>query len=50
MLTKFEAVHKEIGSLRSETSIRFDSLGKRIPVMEKLAELEVRLARLEKKA
>jgi len=49
MMARFEAVHKEIGSLRNETSTRFESLEKRLPMMEKLAELEVRLARLEEK-
>jgi chromosome segregation ATPase len=69
MLVRFDAVHKEIGSLRnemgslrnemnslrnemnslrSEMFTKFDSLEKRIPMMEKLTELEIRIARLEK--
>jgi len=62
MLTRFEAVDKKIESLRNEmNSLRnemlarfemvnnkFDSLEKTIPMMEKLKELEIRIARLEK--
>jgi chromosome segregation ATPase len=55
MLTRFEAVDKRIESLRnemislrSEMFTKFDSLEKRIPMMEKLTELEIRIARLEK--
>ena len=62
MLTRFEAVDKKIESLRNEmNSLRnemlarfeivnnkFDSLEKTIPMIEKLKELEIRIARLEK--
>jgi flagellar capping protein FliD len=55
MLTRFEAVDKRIESLRnemislrSEMFTKFDSLEKTIPMMEKLKELEIRIARLEK--
>jgi tetrahydromethanopterin S-methyltransferase subunit G len=48
MLTRFDAVDKKIESLRSEMFTKFDSLEKRIPMMEKLTELEIRIARLEK--
>ena len=43
-LTKFEAVDDKIEGLRMEVTSRFDSIEARIPVMEKIAELEVRLA------
>jgi tetrahydromethanopterin S-methyltransferase subunit G len=48
MLTRFDAVDKKIESLRSEVFTNFDSLEERIPMMEKLTELEIRIARLEK--
>jgi flagellar capping protein FliD len=48
MLTRFEAVDKKIESLRNEMFTKFDSLEERIPMMEKLTELEIRIARLEK--
>ena len=48
MLVRFEAVDKRIESLRSEMFTKFDSLEKTIPMMEKLKELEIRIARLEK--
>ena len=63
MLTKFEsadtkvtALDAKVESLRNEmisrfeaVDSRFDSLEARIPVMEKMAEFEVRLAVIEKK-
>ena len=56
MLTKFEAADAKAESLRNEmisrfeaVDSRFDSLEARIPVMEKMAEFEVRLAEIEKK-
>ena len=50
MMTKFESVDAKVGSLRTEAisrfeavDRRFDSLEARLPVIEKMAELEVRL-------
>jgi hypothetical protein len=42
------SLRNEMNSLRSEMFTKFDSLEKRIPMMEKLKELEIRIARLEK--
>jgi len=39
----------EISSLRTEMSIRLDSLEKRIPVIEKITALEIKMADLEKR-
>jgi hypothetical protein len=39
----------EIASLRSDINVKFDSLEKRIPVIEKMAALELRIAEIEKK-
>ncbi|MCW3137684.1 MAG: hypothetical protein N2V76_04550 [Methanophagales archaeon] len=51
MMTKFESVDAKVESLRTEAisqfetvDRRFDSLEARLPVIEKMAELEVRLA------
>ena len=51
MMTKFESVDVKFDSLRNEmiskfdaVDFRFDSLEARLPVMEKMAEFEVRLA------
>ena len=56
MLVKFDAVDAKVESLRNEmiskfdaVDARFDSLEARIPVMEKIAEFEVRLVEIEKK-
>ena len=56
MLVKFDAVDAKVESLRNEmmskfeaVDSRFDSLETRIPVMEKMAKFEVRLAELEKR-
>ena len=56
ILTKFEAADNKVESLRNEmisrfeaVNSRFDSLEARLPVMEKMAEFEVRLTELEKK-
>lgn len=56
MMTKFEAVDVKFDSLRNEmiskfdaVDFRFNSLEARLPVMEKMAEFEVRLAEIEKK-
>lgn len=49
MLTKFEALDAKVESLRNEMVSRFDSLETKMPMMEKIAELEVRLAEIEKK-
>ena len=40
---------KEIDSLRTEMNVKFDSLEKRIPVIEKLTALELKIADLEKR-
>jgi len=39
----------EISSLRTEMNVRLDSLEKRIPVIEKIAALEIKIADLEKR-
>jgi uncharacterized protein (DUF111 family) len=56
MLIKFEATDAKIAavdtnvkSVRNEMISRFDSLETRMPMMEKIAELGVRLAEIEKK-
>ena len=56
MLSKFESADVKFDSLRNEmiskfdaVDFRFDSLEARLPVMEKMAEFEVRLAEIEKK-
>jgi polyhydroxyalkanoate synthesis regulator phasin len=56
MLTKFDALDAKVAaadakvdSVRNEMISRFDSLETRMPMMEKIAELEVRLAEIEKK-
>ncbi|RLG29983.1 hypothetical protein DRN97_11115 [Methanosarcinales archaeon] len=46
---KFESLRNEMISKFDAVDFRFDSLEARIPVMEKMAEFEVRLAELEKK-
>jgi tetrahydromethanopterin S-methyltransferase subunit G len=46
---KVESLRNEMISRFEAVDSRFDSLEARIPVMEKMAELEVRLAELEKK-
>ena len=53
---KFEAAAVKVESLRNEmlskfdaVDFRFDALEARLPVMEKVAELEVRLAEIERK-
>ena len=37
-------------SLRNEMNARFDSIEKRLPLIERLAQIESRLERLEKQA
>ncbi|MGB2728484.1 MAG: hypothetical protein WBD09_08400 [Halobacteriota archaeon] len=56
MMVKFEAADVKAESLRNEmisrfeaVDARFDTFETRIPVMEKMAEFEVRLAEIEKK-
>ena len=41
---------ERITSLRNEMIVKFDSIEKRMPLIEKIMELEARLARLEGKA
>jgi hypothetical protein len=40
---------ERITSLRNEMIIKFDSIEKRMPLIEKIMELEARLAKLEGK-
>ena len=56
MLMKFEAADAKVESLRNEMISKFeavdssfDSLEAKLPVMEKMAKFEVRLAELEKR-
>jgi hypothetical protein len=42
--------NERITSLRNEMIVKFDSIEKRMPLIEKIMELEARLARLEGKA
>ena len=46
---EIKALEAKIESSRNWMISRFDSLEARIPVMEKMAEFEVRLAEIEKK-
>ena len=43
-----KALEKEIMSLRSEMNARFDSIEKRLPLIERIALLEARMEKLEK--
>ncbi|MEM2842818.1 MAG: hypothetical protein QXZ53_02970 [Candidatus Bathyarchaeia archaeon] len=45
-----KALEREILSLRSEMNARFDSIEKRLPLIEKIALIEARIERLEKQA
>ncbi len=49
MLSKFETTDIKIDSLRNEMNVKFDSLENRIPVIEKMAALELKIAELEKR-
>lgn len=40
---------ERIDSLRTEMTVRLDSIEKRIPVIEKIAALELKIADLEKR-
>ncbi len=47
--TEITSVRKEIEGLRIEMNVKFDSLEKRIPVIEEITALKLRIAELEKK-
>lgn len=47
--TEITSVRKEIESLRTEMNVRLDSIEKRIPVIEKITALEIKIADLEKR-
>lgn len=49
MLSKFENVDIKIDSLRTEMNVRLDSIEKRIPVIEKITALEIKIADIEKR-
>ncbi|GFO96189.1 uncharacterized protein ig2599ANME_0376 [groundwater metagenome] len=60
MLSKFETTYNKIDSLRNETkmeiarvrtemTVRLDSLEKRIPVIEEITALKLKIAEIEKK-
>jgi hypothetical protein len=49
MEARFEAVNARIDSVKKTFSARIDSLEKRLPVVEELAEIKVRLAEVEKR-
>ncbi len=49
MLSKFEKVDIKIDSLRTEMNVRLDSIEKRIPVIEKITALEIKIADIEKR-
>lgn len=46
---KFENVDIKIDSLRTEMNVRLDSIEKRIPVIEKITALELKIADIEKR-
>jgi len=46
---RFEKVNERIDSLRIEMTVKLDSLEKRIPVIEKIAVLELKIAEIEKR-
>lgn len=46
---RFEKVDERIDSLRIEMTVKLDSLEKRIPVIEKIAVLELKIAEIEKR-
>jgi hypothetical protein len=47
--TEITSVRNEIASLRIEMNVRLDSIEKRIPVIEKITALEIKIADLEKR-
>jgi len=49
MEARFEAVNARIDSLEKTFSAKIDSLEKRLPVVQELAEIKVRLAEVEKR-
>ena len=49
LIGEVKGLNTKVDSFRNEMLARFDSLEARIPVIEKIAEFEVRLAELEKK-
>ncbi len=49
MLSKFEAENIKIDSLTTEMTVRLDSIEKRIPVIEEITALKLKLAEIERK-
>jgi SMC interacting uncharacterized protein involved in chromosome segregation len=49
MNSKFEATDIKIDSLKTEMTVRLDYLEKRIPVIEEITALKIKIAELEKK-
>lgn len=49
MSVRIDSTNARIDSLRTEMNVRLDSLEKRIPVIEKIAALEIKMADLEKR-
>lgn len=48
-LARFEAVYSKMDGLEKSMGARLDAIEKRIPVIEDLAEIKVRISELEKK-
>ncbi len=46
---RFEKVDERIDSLRTEMNVRLDSIEKRIPVIEEITALKLKIADIEKK-
>ncbi len=46
---EISGVRNEMASLRTEMNIKFDSLEKRIPVIEKITAPEIKIADIEKR-
>ncbi len=47
--TEINSVRNEISSLRIEMNVKFDSLEKRIPVIEEITALKLKIAEIEKR-
>jgi len=47
--TEINSVRIEIAGLRVEMNVKFDSLEKRLPVLEKINALEIKIVNLEKR-
>ena len=46
---RFEKVDERIDSLKTEMTVRLDSLEKRIPVIEEITTLKLKIAEIEKR-